>query len=81
MITTQKEIELKWVEVEGEDFWALDDRGKWTGYTIAKLSPYFAKPNQPVCFHIRYSPQNKDLDSVPTLEDAKVLAEQYYKTL
>lgn len=81
MTITQKKTKLQWIEIEGEDFWALNDGDKWTGYTIARLSPYFAKPNQPICFHIRYSPHNKDLADKSTLEQAKTFAERCYETL
>jgi hypothetical protein len=79
MTTTQIKTRLQWVELRGEDFWALNNNDEWTGYTIARLSPYFGNPNQPVCFHIRYSPHNKDLDDTPTLEGAKALVESYYR--
>jgi len=68
----------RWFEADEGGLWWHEVNGIWTGFTIAYLQPYFGNPNQPRCFHVRYSPLNQDLDDMPTLEKAKTIAQLYY---
>lgn len=72
-----------WFEVEVDSFWVLYRNDCWTGITVAMIPPPW-KPKP--CFHIRYYPQDKsshdyDICSKPTLEEAKLFAEEYYSRL
>ena len=74
------QCDSEWVEADEGDFWYTIN-GTWVGVTIAKLCPYFGNPNQPVCFHVRNYPANKDICDAPTFEEGKPLAKSYYETI
>ena len=81
VIETLVQCGSEWVQAGEGNFWWYAVNGAWAGLTIAQLCPYFGNPNQPMCFHVRDYPANKDICDAPTFKKAKTLAGLYYETI